>query len=306
MDIVQLQKLQWLRSAHRLIFWTAKDEGTLNHKSKTRYPTGAATQAKRSSRTTSFPEGMEAPVPGLGRLSRRDRAKALPALHARMELLLNHAAFTRFCSRSGTDSAFAFASFGGNGPSHQTTDPQSQQLRPPDGLVHPLPPTPGMWSLSCAALPPEPRRRALRLPSSDSHQAIESSHVEVAHEGIGGHPSPSLAAHLGCSTLKRNPPAFSKPLPRSTLLDDGQTGRVGGHIGMTVGLDPTLYQHLERHHSVSEKRKKDLIDIVQLQKLQWLRSAHRSCTQFVTLVGIGRVSRARCSSTIARFGSALS
>ena len=89
---------------------SSKDEGTLNHKSKTRYPTGAATQAKRSSRTTSFPEGMEAPVPGLGRLCRRGRAKALPALHSRMELhLLNHAAFTRFCSRSGTDSAFAFA-----------------------------------------------------------------------------------------------------------------------------------------------------------------------------------------------------
>ena len=53
--------------------------------------------------------GWRPPCQGWG-LSRRDRAKALPALHARMELhLLNHAAFTRFCSRSGTDSAFAFA-----------------------------------------------------------------------------------------------------------------------------------------------------------------------------------------------------
>ena len=125
-------------------FLTAKNEGTLNHKWKTRYPTGAATQAKGSSRTTSFPEGMEAPVPGLGRLSRRDRAKALPALHARMELhLLNHAPFTRFCSRSGRDTVLSSQGCGGNGPSHQTTDPQ--QPRSPDGLVHPLPP-PGVWS----------------------------------------------------------------------------------------------------------------------------------------------------------------
>ena len=68
---------------------------TAQNRSKTRYPAGAAAQAKRSSRTTSFPEGMEAPVPGLERLSRRDRGKTLPALHAKMELhLLNHAAFT--------------------------------------------------------------------------------------------------------------------------------------------------------------------------------------------------------------------
>ena len=39
-----------------------------------------------------------------------------------------------------------------------------------------------------------------------SIEAIESSHVEVAHQGVWGHPSPSLAAHLGCSTLKRKPP----------------------------------------------------------------------------------------------------
>ena len=40
-------------------FWTAEDGGMHNHN-----PTGAASQAKRSSRTTSFPEGMEAPVSG--------------------------------------------------------------------------------------------------------------------------------------------------------------------------------------------------------------------------------------------------
>ena len=61
-------------------------------------------------------------------------------------------------------------SFGGNGPSHQTTDPQSQQPKPPDGLVHTLPPTPGMWSLSCAALPPKPRRRLAPIPPERRHQ----------------------------------------------------------------------------------------------------------------------------------------
>ena len=63
-----------------------------------------------------------------------------------------------------------------------------------------------------------------------SIEAIESSHVAV----VWGHPSPNLLAHLGCSTPKRKPPPFPKPLPRSTLHDDGQTCRVGGHIGKCV------------------------------------------------------------------------
>ena len=45
-------------------------------------------QAKRSSRITSYCEGMLAPVPGFGRRSRSDKAKALPALQARMALHL--------------------------------------------------------------------------------------------------------------------------------------------------------------------------------------------------------------------------
>ena len=101
--------------------------------------------------------------------------------------------------------------------------------------------------------------RALRLPSSDSHpageegvdcqlgslpqgqpvcnhldpssiEAIESSHVEVAHEGVGGHPSPNLAAHLGCSTLKRKLPLSQNPClgARCSMM----AKLVGGHIGM--------------------------------------------------------------------------
>ena len=164
-------------------------------------------------------------MPGLGRLSRRDKAKALPVLHARMELhLLNHAAFTQFCNKCGTDPAFAFADNRHLVSAANTT----RRARPPS-------PT----NSACAALPPEPPRRALRLPSLESHpareetptsqgqpvcdhlnpssiEATESSQVEVAHDGVWGHPSPSLLAHLGCGTLKRNLTAFPKPLARST------------------------------------------------------------------------------------------
>ena len=70
----------------------------------------AQDQPNRSSCNTSCLEGMSTPVPGFGRRSRRDNVNALVALHAKMQLhLLNHAAFTRFCMRSGAVSALPFA-----------------------------------------------------------------------------------------------------------------------------------------------------------------------------------------------------
>ena len=70
---------------------------------------------------TSCSEGMFTPVLGCRRLSRRDNAKALAALHARMLLhLLNQAALTLFCIRTGAVSALALAR-------HLKNDPQSLQ-----------------------------------------------------------------------------------------------------------------------------------------------------------------------------------
>ena len=93
---------------------------------------------------------------------------------------------------------------------------------------HPLLPTPGTWSLSCAALP---RQRALRLPRSPipperrhqcgvesqlgslpqgqpvcdhldpSIEAIESSHVEV----VWGHPNPASRHTWAAAHSRRNP-----------------------------------------------------------------------------------------------------
>ena len=112
----------------------------------TRYPTGAAGQAKRSSRTTSFGEGMEAPVPGLGglgRLSKRDTTKPLPARWS------STSSTTRPSLGSAAEAAQTLPSpsqaFGRSGPSHLTIDPQSQQPTPP-GVVRPLLPTSGVWS----------------------------------------------------------------------------------------------------------------------------------------------------------------
>ena len=203
-------------------------------------------------------------MPGLGRLSGRDRAKALPALHAKMELhLLNHAAFTRFCSRSGTDSAFAFARLRRKWAVSSDHRPPvsapntTRRARPPSptnsGYVVSFlrrassRATPPCGSPPRTPIPPERRHQRgvdsqlSSLPQGQpvcdhldpsSIEDIGSSHVEVAHEGVWGHPGPSLAAHLGCSTLKRKHPLSKKTLPRSTLLDDGQFGLVGGHIGM--------------------------------------------------------------------------
>ena len=129
----------------------------------------------------------------------------------------------------GTDSAFAFARYGGIGPSQMTTGPRFLQPTPPDGLVRPLP-IPGTRSLSCAALPSEPPRRALLprspIPPQRRHQCgpchrvnpstitsilrpskpLKAPKSRSRTKGVWGHPSPSFPAHLGCGALKRKPP----------------------------------------------------------------------------------------------------
>ena len=226
-----------------IFFLTAKDEGTLNHNSKPRYPTSATTQAKRSSRTTSFPEGMEAPVPGLGRLSRRDRA--LPALHAKMELhLRNHAAFTRFCSRTGTDSAFAFARLRRKWAVSSDHRPPVSAAKTTRRARPPSPTNSGnvVSFLRRASSRATPARLAAPLLGLPSRRRGDTNVVSIANwapchkvnpsaitsilrpsralkaptsrsrtKALGGHPSPSLAAHLGCSTLKRKPPLSQNP-----------------------------------------------------------------------------------------------
>ena len=178
--------------------------------------------AKRSSRTTSFPEGWR---PGLGRLSRSERAKALPALHAKMELhLLNHAAFTRFCNRSGTASAFAFARLRRKWAvsSDRRVRPLPPDSHPP--LLAPIPST-ASWA-PCHKVNPSAITSILR-PSRPLKAPTSRSRTKAF--GVTLAPA---SRHTWAAAHSRGNPAFPKPQPRSTLLDDGQTGRVGGHIGM--------------------------------------------------------------------------
>ena len=65
-----------------------------------------------------------------------------------------------------------------------------------------------------------------------SIEAIASSHVEVAHQGVWGHPSPSLAAHLGCSTLKRKPPLSQNPNlgARCSMMANWSSWRPHRHV----------------------------------------------------------------------------
>ena len=140
------------------------DDGTLNHKSK------LASQLVRLVRRIGHPappralEGWTPLCQSWGACPRETKRK--PSLHAKMELhLLDHAAFTRFCSRSGTDSAFAFARLrrkwavsSDRGPPISTANTTSW-ARPPS--PHQL------WVPSS--------RRALRLPSSESHPAVVST-----------------------------------------------------------------------------------------------------------------------------------
>ena len=67
-------------------------------------------QANLSFLSTSCTEGASAPVPGVKRLSNKDKARDLAAAQARMPLQRRmYAAFTRFCRRKGEDSDLAFA-----------------------------------------------------------------------------------------------------------------------------------------------------------------------------------------------------
>ena len=189
----------------------------------TRCTVSAACQAKRSSRTTSYSEGMLAFVLGLGRLSRSERAKDLPALHTRMEL---HAPFTRFCIKSGTDSAFAFARL-------RRKWAVSTDHRPPVSAAsttrraRPSSPANSGYVVSflrrflqspgaSRGSPPwSPRRRGdtsvvpQRQPVCDhlnpsSIEAVENSQIEVAHEGVWGHSCSCLPAHFIKKTTKES------------------------------------------------------------------------------------------------------
>ena len=177
-------------------------------------------------------------MPGLGRVSRREKTKTLPALHVRMELhLRNHAAFTRFCTKSGTDPAFAFARLRRNWsvsndhlpPVSAANTTRRSALSHPLGVPglfpalrflqsHPCAPsgshpareeTPTLCRWSVGSLPQGQPVRDHLNPSSI--EATKSSQVEVAHEGVWGHPSPSFPAHLGCVALVRKPPLSQNP-----------------------------------------------------------------------------------------------
>ena len=261
----------FLSLAGRLIlgqffFWTAEDEGTLNHKSKNRYPTGAATQAKRSSRTTSFPEGMEAPVPGLGRLSRRDRAKAPPCaarqdgapppqprgLHSvlqqkwhRLCLRLRKASeeMGRLIGPPTPSLSSQHHQTGSSALSHQLwvcglfPSPRFLQRATPARLSAPLLGLPSRrrgdinvvstasWA-PCHKVNPSAMITSILRPSRPLKAPTSSSRTQAF--GVTLAPASRHTWDAAHSTT----PAFPKPLPRSTLLDDGQTGRVGGHIGM--------------------------------------------------------------------------
>ena len=115
--------------------------------------------------------------------------------------------------------------FGGNGPSHLTTGPLFLQVV--SFLRRASSSHPGAPCGSPPRSPIPPERRHQRgvegqlgsLPQGQpvcdlnpsSIDAIESSQVEVAHEGVWGHLSSSLQAPLGCGTLKRNPPLSQNP-----------------------------------------------------------------------------------------------
>ena len=173
--------------------WTVKDEGTLSHKSKIR-----STYPARRSGPPAPPRSLRDGGQGWGACPGEKKRK--PSLRCTLRWS-STCSTTRPSLGSATEVAQPLPSpsqgFGGNGPSHRTAA---------SALSHP---TPGMWSLSCATLPPEPRRRALRLPSSVSHpvstaswapchksqpvcdhldpssiEATESSHLEVAHPGV--------------------------------------------------------------------------------------------------------------------------
>ena len=207
------------------------------------------TQAKRSSRTTSFPEGMEAPLARgwgacPGEIERKPpcaaRQDGAPPPQPRGLHSVLQQKWHRLCLRLRKASEEMGRLIGPltaslSSQDHQTgSSTLSHQLR-----VCGLFPAPRFLQSHAGApwgspprLPPERRHQRgvycqlCSLPQGQpvcdhldpsSIEAMESSHVEVTHEDVGGHPSPSLAAHLGCSTLKRTP-RF------------GQTGRVGGHM----------------------------------------------------------------------------
>ena len=140
-----------------VFFWTAEDEGTISaHGSRHALPC----QCGCSGETVVTHHLAGGACPG------EKKARALPALHAKMEL---H--FARFCIKSGT-----FARLRRKwAVSPLTTDARFLHPIPPDAQVRPPPPTPGRWSLSCVALPLKPPRRVSRLPSSESRPAREET-----------------------------------------------------------------------------------------------------------------------------------
>ena len=138
-------------------------------------------QPNRSSRKTSCSDEMFTPVLGCGRLSRRDNAKALSALHARMLLhLLNQAALTLFCIRTGAVSALALARHLKNSAVSADQRPQSlQPVRQAALGLHP-PPIPGCVAsfVLRACFSATPRRRAaprLVVPSRRKGDTISVS-----------------------------------------------------------------------------------------------------------------------------------
>ena len=157
------------------------------------------------------------------------------ALYARMELhLLNHAAFTRFCIKSGTDFCFRFRKTSEEmGTSQLTTGHRFLQPTPPDGLVLPhvvsfprrasSKATPARLAAPFLGVPSHWRRNtnvvsmASRVNPSAITSILRSSKQLKAPKSKSRTKAFGVTLAPASGHTQEETPVFPKPLPQGTL-----------------------------------------------------------------------------------------
>ena len=223
-------------------------------------------QPNRPSRKTSCSEEMFTPVLGCGRLSRRDQCEG-PLLRCTpgcLLHLLNQAALTLFCIRTGAVSALALAR-------HLKNSAVSADQRPPvsaastTSRTRPSSPANSGWCVPPSSCVPvsvphlgveQLRASWCRLggrvtpslcrwykwaPWNKANPSAMTSilrpsnplilgQIQVADENVRRHPGHLLPCTLVPPHIPEDSPFHPRPLPQSTLHDDGQSAFLGVQV----------------------------------------------------------------------------
>ena len=210
-------------------------------------------------RKTSCTDGLSLPVPGTGRRSSKDTAKARAAEHASTALHRRiHAALTLPCKIHGEDSARALARAASKVAGSSLQRPPTSAAKTTNRARPPSPASSGYVRsfrrlATSSAAPSLSAALLLALPGwcrwlPGLHATRKARQPRLRVCGHRQRPGPQR--------IPVGNPSFPRPLPRHTLDDGGQTCQVGGLIGRCAwkgeGQMHTPAQEKTERLSVSE------------------------------------------------------